>query len=196
MYAKNTGKKVIPVLLKGAKLNSGWFLFKFGRIDCIDSTDSIQVNKLMDNLSNWIGKKLIENPIDTKIVYSKWNWGAFSFGPIWAIAYRIYWPLFMFIPYLILKNYGEITSLSIWLITNTILAIKGDEWAYKRQTLEYKDFENCQKRWNVFAYVFLILIAFVLSILFIGELQMKTGNSFGLFNRIETLSIRLRRLLF
>lgn len=57
IYAKNIGKKVIPVLLKGAKLNEGWFLFKFGRIDCIDSTNSIQVEKLVNNLSNWTCKK-------------------------------------------------------------------------------------------------------------------------------------------
>ena len=57
IYAKNIGKKVIPVLLKGAKLNEGWFLFKFGRIDCIDSTNSIQVEKLVNNLFVWTRKK-------------------------------------------------------------------------------------------------------------------------------------------
>lgn len=55
MYAKNTDKKIIPVLLKGAQLR-GWFLFKFGRIDCIDSTDDIQKEKLLNNLSSWLGK--------------------------------------------------------------------------------------------------------------------------------------------
>lgn len=56
MYAKNTGKKIIPVLLKGATLKNGWFLFKFGRVDCIDSTNPVQVNKLINNLSVWISK--------------------------------------------------------------------------------------------------------------------------------------------
>ena len=55
MYAKNTGKRVIPVLLKGAKLG-GWFLYKFGSIDCIDSTDSLQMRKLCHNISNWISE--------------------------------------------------------------------------------------------------------------------------------------------
>lgn len=55
MYAKNTDKKIIPVLLEGAQLR-GWFLFKFGRIDCIDSTDDIQKEKLLNNLSSWLGK--------------------------------------------------------------------------------------------------------------------------------------------
>ncbi len=57
MYARNTGKKVIPVLLKGARLE-GWFLFKFGRIDCIDSTDEVQMKKLMRDLSRWQGLPL------------------------------------------------------------------------------------------------------------------------------------------
>ena len=56
MYARNTGKKVIPVLLKGAQLKK-WFLFKFGTIDCIDSTSSVQMDKLCRNLSDWTGKK-------------------------------------------------------------------------------------------------------------------------------------------
>lgn len=57
MYARNTDKKVIPILLKGAQLK-GWFLFKFGRIDCIDSTDDIQMKKLMRDLSRWRGLSL------------------------------------------------------------------------------------------------------------------------------------------
>ncbi len=55
MYAKNTGKKVIPLLLKGAELK-GWFLFRFGRIDYIDITAERQVEKLINNLSSWSGK--------------------------------------------------------------------------------------------------------------------------------------------
>ena len=56
MYARNTDKKVIPVLLKGAQMK-GWFLFKFGRVDCIDSTNDLQMEKLLQNLSDWTGKK-------------------------------------------------------------------------------------------------------------------------------------------
>ena len=67
MYAKNTGKKVIPVLLKGAELKK-WFLFKFGTIDCIDSTSSIQMEKLCQNLSDWTGKKpLIAPSVDVAL---------------------------------------------------------------------------------------------------------------------------------
>ena len=46
MYAKNTGKRVVPVLLKGGQLK-GWFLFNFGRIDCIDLS-----NELLRNLKS------------------------------------------------------------------------------------------------------------------------------------------------
>lgn len=56
MYAKNTDKKVIPILLQGAQLK-GWFLFKFGRVDCIDYTDDLQQEKLLNNLSSWTCKK-------------------------------------------------------------------------------------------------------------------------------------------
>lgn len=55
MYAKNTDKKIIPLLLKGAEMK-GWFLFKFGRIDCIDTTSSLQMEKLIQNMSSWLGK--------------------------------------------------------------------------------------------------------------------------------------------
>lgn len=58
MYAKNTDKKVIPILLKGAEMK-GWFLFKFGRIDCIDSTSPLQMEKLFQNLSSWLGKSYV-----------------------------------------------------------------------------------------------------------------------------------------
>ncbi len=60
MYAKNTDKKVIPVLLKGAHMK-GWFLFKFGRVDCIDSTNSLQLDKLIHNLASWTAKPIAEN---------------------------------------------------------------------------------------------------------------------------------------
>ena len=59
MYAKNTDKKVIPLLLKGATLK-GWFLFKFGRVDCIDTTNRLQTDKLVRNLCSWKGISLSE----------------------------------------------------------------------------------------------------------------------------------------
>ena len=69
MYAKNTDKKVIPVLLKGAQLKK-WFLFKFGTIDCIDSTNSIQMEKLCQNLSDWTGRKPLIAPSGDVILSS------------------------------------------------------------------------------------------------------------------------------
>ena len=58
MYAKNTNKRIIPVLMKGACLK-GWFLFRFGRVDCIDLQDAKQVTKMLNNFSEWFDKKLI-----------------------------------------------------------------------------------------------------------------------------------------
>lgn len=60
MYAKNTDKKVIPVLLKGAQMK-GWFLFKFGRVDCIDSTNQLQMDKLIRNLLDWTGHGIVQS---------------------------------------------------------------------------------------------------------------------------------------
>lgn len=60
MYARNTDKKVIPVLLKGAQMK-GWFLFKFGRVDCIDSTNQLQMDKLMRNLLDWTGHGIVQS---------------------------------------------------------------------------------------------------------------------------------------
>lgn len=59
VYAKNTGKTVLPVLLKGALLNS-WFLFEFGRVNFIDSNDSRQIDKFLKNLARWTGKELLK----------------------------------------------------------------------------------------------------------------------------------------
>jgi len=60
MYAKNKGKKIIPVLLNGARMTD-WFLFKFGRIHCIDSTNRLQMDQLLHNLAIWTGKPLSEH---------------------------------------------------------------------------------------------------------------------------------------
>lgn len=66
-YAKNIGKKVIPVLLKGATLKDGWFLFKFGRIDCIDSTNDLQMQKLVKDLSKWTEKHIANNQKENQV---------------------------------------------------------------------------------------------------------------------------------
>jgi hypothetical protein len=57
MYAKNIRKRVIPLLLTGSCLK-GWFLFTFGRIDCIEINSKLQVDKLLRNLSNWSNKPM------------------------------------------------------------------------------------------------------------------------------------------
>ena len=54
-YAKSIGKKVVPVLLKGAK-KSGWYMFKYGSLGFVDSTNSAEVEKLIGTLVEWTGK--------------------------------------------------------------------------------------------------------------------------------------------
>ena len=67
VYAKNTGKKVIPVLLSGAELNN-WFLFEFGRVDCIDSTSKHQIEKLLKNIAKWSNKELTKPQKEKKVL--------------------------------------------------------------------------------------------------------------------------------
>ncbi len=53
-YARNTGKKIIPVVIDGGKLR-GWFLFQFGNVDYTDISKPLEYNKLLDNLKKWYG---------------------------------------------------------------------------------------------------------------------------------------------
>lgn len=56
MYARNEGKRIIPILLKDARLK-GWFLFTFGNIDAINTQDPRQLEKLIANLRQWCDSK-------------------------------------------------------------------------------------------------------------------------------------------
>lgn len=57
-YAARMAKTVIPVLLEDIEL-SNWFVFRFGRVDCIDSKNSNQVERFLRLLSRKIGKSLL-----------------------------------------------------------------------------------------------------------------------------------------
>ena len=54
MYAKNKGKKIVPVILDNSPL-SGWFLFEFGMVDYIDIHDDMHKQKLLENMKSWLG---------------------------------------------------------------------------------------------------------------------------------------------
>lgn len=56
-YAKNTKKRIIPVVFDGGKLR-GWFLFMLGNIDYIDIKDKLQKEKLFRNLYFWAHDKV------------------------------------------------------------------------------------------------------------------------------------------
>lgn len=53
-YARNTGKKIVPVVADGGKLR-GWFLFFFGSVDYIDIKVPMQYDKLLRNIGDWYG---------------------------------------------------------------------------------------------------------------------------------------------
>lgn len=61
-YARNTGKKIVPVVVDGGKLR-GWFLFFFGSIDYIDVKVPMQYEKLLRNIGDWFGSKSVTNEI-------------------------------------------------------------------------------------------------------------------------------------
>ena len=78
-------------------------------------------------------------------ITSKWNWGAFLFGWIWAVFNGVYWPLVsliaMFIPFA-----GPVINLAIAII----LGLKGSDMAYKSNTWKDRpiaDFARVQKTW-------------------------------------------------
>lgn len=52
--------KIIPVLLKNVILKEmDWFSFEFGGVDCINSMEEKEVEKLLNNLANYTNKELI-----------------------------------------------------------------------------------------------------------------------------------------
>ena len=55
-YARNTGKKIVPVVVDGGKLR-GWFLFFFGSVDYIDIKVPMQYDKLLRNIGDWYGSE-------------------------------------------------------------------------------------------------------------------------------------------
>ncbi len=55
LYAKKLGKKVFPLLLDGAKIR-GWYMFKFGSLEFVDSTKPEAMEKLIADLILLTGK--------------------------------------------------------------------------------------------------------------------------------------------
>lgn len=64
-YARAKGKKVVLVKLDDAALDNV-FLLEFGTKDFIESKDRYQMEKLISNLSNWLGRqtKTSEDPFE------------------------------------------------------------------------------------------------------------------------------------
>lgn len=54
LYAEDEGKRIVPIIIDGKGLRR-WFKFHFGNVDCIDLNEEEQCEKLLNNLSSWIG---------------------------------------------------------------------------------------------------------------------------------------------
>lgn len=89
----------------------------------------------------------------------KLNWGAFLWGPIWAIGNQVWIGLLTLIPYA-----GVIMSF--------VLLFKGSEWAWKAKRWDsIEHFQRVQKLWalwglGVLAFFFLLGIIITLFIVF------------------------------
>ena len=69
-YAKNTGKRVVPIVLHGGGLE-GWFLFKFGRINYIDASQNDQLQRLVQDLRQWLHVEERQKPAENKVDFTK-----------------------------------------------------------------------------------------------------------------------------
>lgn len=191
-YAKNIGKKVVPILLNDTYIKDGWFLFKFGRIDCVDSTDPLQIEKLLNNLSLWLNKELVltekieikPNFLKKDEYYWKLNWGGLGFGIVWALNYHLYWSLLFIIPYILLRQYGMLKSWALLGFFHIFLGVYGNRLVYNKYNGSYKKFLTEQSKWNIWAYIFIFIILFLCTILILGELDISS--------RINVWSFRLR----
>lgn len=68
---------------------------------------------------------------------SSWNWGAFLLGPIWAFSHRCWIAILCFVP-------------CINVAMPFVLAIKGNEWAWRNKKWKDDDhFHNVQKKWAI-----------------------------------------------
>ena len=95
------------------------------------------------------------SPVSSHVIQAelkKWNWGAFLWGPIWAIGNNTWIGLLGFIPY-------------VGLIMAIVLGIKGNEWAWQNKNWNsFQHFKETQKKW-VKAWFITFLVIFTLCIL-------------------------------
>lgn len=75
---------------------------------------------------------------------NSWCWGGFTFGWLWGVFNRVYWPLIIFIPFL-----GQVAAL----IIAFILGANGNRYAWDKFDESPARFEQKQHRWNVAAFI-------------------------------------------
>lgn len=115
---------------------------------CRNCGNNINENK---NFCAHCGNQLPDNNFIPKGVKG-WSWGAFFLGPIWGIGNRLWFSFIGLIPYV---NF----------IFNILLAIKGKEWAWKKnKSKDIKKFKKRQRIWDIVAMVIFVgsfIIGFV-----------------------------------
>ena len=66
VYAKNTGKRVVPIVLYGGELK-GWFRFEFGRLNHIDATQEDQLQRLIVDIRRWLHVEMEQTSSGQKV---------------------------------------------------------------------------------------------------------------------------------
>lgn len=95
--------------------------------------------------TNNYGKENAYSQAEVDSMLEKWNWGGFLTTWMWAVANRIYWPMFIipvvFIPYL-----GQIALL----VLSVYLGYYGSKIAWaKGKYRDFSAFVNSQKKWSI-----------------------------------------------
>ena len=99
----------------------------------------------------------------------KFNWGAFGFTWIWGLAYKYYWPLTCFIPFI---------GIILAPIYSLYLGFKGNEiaWQNSNQTT-VEEFNKNQKTWaTAFVITISALLTFAIMLYFIINKTLITPN--------------------
>lgn len=95
-----------------------------------------------------------------------WSWGAFLLGPFWSIGNKVWIGLITFLAWI------NDPGLLLWIgvILTIVLAIKGNEWAWKsKRWASVERFKATQKKWTVAGIIVTVILVFLLVLIEFGS---------------------------
>ncbi len=101
--------------------------------------------------------------------FSGWNWGAFLLTWIWGVGNRVWIALIALIPV-------------VHLVMAVILAIKGDEWAWrKNRCFSPAEFKKIQKNWAIWGAITIpVYILLIIAAIYFAVNQMNQNDDMRL----------------